>query len=215
MSQTYQAKVIHEQGGDVVRVKSGGKITVDSGGILELSAGAIFGGGSAGTPAGAGVAASEGIIVPRQTLLTLTGALVTLTDTGTNGAHGSLKIYDFPEGHILLLGAIANCSVTAGVGGVADGAVVLQALGTGAAATDNATLVGSGEADWLASNSATLVGGIGTWATQNGSLPLNNGVATARDLNLNVVVADADVSAGDTIAYTGSILITWVLLGDR
>ena len=112
------------------------------------------------------------------------------------------------------VGVAAGTGVVAGAGGIADAATVLQSLGTAAVGTDNATLT-STEADWLPSNSAVLSGGIGSWATQNGSLSLQSGVSSVRDVYLNAVVADADSSASDTLTYTGTIQLVWINLGDR
>lgn len=209
--------VVREQGGAVLRCKDGGSIVIETNGLLDV------GGAGArkvapnppGAVAGSGIAVEEQIFVFNRTKFTLTNWVQTLTDTGANGAHGGIKIYDFPEGLLLINGVVASATVVAGAGGVADGAVVLQALGTAVAATDNATLVGTGEGNILASNSTTLSSGAGTWGTQATGLVLNSGVNTPTDMYLNTVVADADVSAGDEIVYNGTIWVVWGIIGDR
>lgn len=208
--------IVREQGGSVLRCKDGGTITVETNGLMEIGGAAArkFAANIPGAVAGTGVTAEEQLFVFNRTKITLTGVVQTLADTGANGAHGGLKIYDFPEGLLLIQGVVASAVVTAGVGGVSDTATVLQALGTATAGVDNATL-SSTEADILASNSAALTGGVGAWGTQATGLVLSSGVSTPKDMYLNTVVADADVSAGDTIIYDGTIWIVWGIIGDR
>jgi hypothetical protein len=149
-----------------------------------------------------------------KTVLTLTALSVTMTDAGAAGSHGSHKVYDFPAGPIQVLGCSYNLAITAGAGGIADGAAVVGALGTVTTATDNAALTTT-EADLIASTAGTLTAGVGALA-KHGSIVTTafDGTATAKDAYLNLAVPDADSSANDTIAVTGTITICWINLGD-
>lgn len=109
-----------------------------------------------------------------------------------------------------------SLTLTAGAGGIADGAAVVAAIGTASLATDNATLAGTGEANILPSTAYTLVDGVkaATGVSTTALLALVDGTATAKDAWLNFAVPDADSSASDTLTVAGSVTITWAHLGD-
>lgn len=164
---------------------------------------------------GAALSAVEyGDNVVHKTVITLSSLSVTMTDATTSGCHGSHKVYDFPAGVIQLLGAVCDLSVTAGAGGIADGAAVVASLGSATAGTNNATLT-STEADMVASTAATLTAGVGAFDA-HGSLVATgfDGHTTPVDAFLNLAVPDADSSASDTITVSGTITLTWVNTGD-
>lgn len=170
-----------------------------------------------GTSPATGVTVSEaGTGLLHQTTLTLTAVSVTMVDAGAAGSHGSVQLYDFPAGLIGHLGATMSLTLTAGAGGVADGAAAVAALGTAALATDNATLAGAGEANLLPSTAFTLVGGVkaNTSVSTTALIALVNGTATPVDVYLNIAVPDADSSADDTFSVTGTVTLTWAFLGD-
>jgi hypothetical protein len=169
-----------------------------------------------GAVAGSGVALVEnGNGAVHKTVFTLTAVSVTVTDTGgANGAQGNIKIYDFPEGIIVRGGCVANATTLAGAGGIADGAAVVLALGSVAAGVGDATLTTT-EADFVPSFAGTLTAGAGAF-TEDGPPSVTNldGHTTAVDLILNVAVPDADVSASDTLAVTGTVTCVWSNVGD-
>lgn len=169
-----------------------------------------------GAVAGTGVAVTEnGDGAVHKTTFTFTAHSQATTDAGAAGAHGSTKIYDFPQGYILHLGTTCNLTTLAGSGGIADGAAAVFALGSVTTATDNATL-GTTEADFIASYAGTLTAGAGVFTkTGTGTFTAFDGHTTALDLYLNAAVPDADHTASaDTIAYTGTCTMTWVNQGD-
>ncbi len=166
-----------------------------------------------GAVAGTNIAAVEKVGVVRQTIITLAAESLTMTDATTAGCHGSQKIYDFPEGRICILGAHADLVLTAGAGGISDTAAAVAALGTAALATDNAALSGT-EADLIASTTATLSGGIGDFEGANTAATFWDGSATAKDCFLNIAVPDAGSTGNDTMLVSGTVTLTWVLLGD-
>jgi len=169
-----------------------------------------------GTGGGAGVTVTElGDGIVHKTYFSIAALSISVTDSaGVNGGQGSQKIYDFPAGAIQVLGASYNLSTLAGAGGIADGAALIGALGTTAAAADNSTLTTT-EADFIASTTGTLVGGAGD-LKKYGSLVAAafDGTTTAVDLYLNLAVPDADISASDTVEINSTIEVYWVNLGD-
>lgn len=209
---SYQPKVYRKQGGDELVVASGGKITVESGGAIETAKGV-------GAAAGTGVVAQEfGDGVFHKTVLTLTNVAVALTDEAGVVAYGSQKVYDFPAGAILLLGAVADLDVTkssAGVNADWDGDF---GLGTAAAGNNNA--LATTEQDILpttatpqAAAGVTTAKGQST-ATEN---KVHDGTSTAIECHLNVLVDDADHNVAGTacnLIFNGTITLHWINLGD-
>lgn len=167
-----------------------------------------------GAVAGTGITVSEsGNAALHRTTFTLTAHSLTMTDAGAAGCHGSQKIYDFPEGHILILGAHCVLTVTAGAGGIADTAVLDLGVGSAAAGVDNDELATT-EANVLHVDELELADGV---AAADDILVANlalDGSATAADLYLNVAVDADDASASDTLAVTGTITVLWTKLGD-
>lgn len=171
------------------------------------------------TSAGFGAAAGTGVTADtvrgtlNVTTIDIADLALATTDNGTI-ASGSQKIYDFPAGNILVLGAVGLLSIVAGAGGLTDTAAVVMSVGTVAAAAD-ATLT-STEANIIPSTTATLSGGENAAVDMASTAQLiADGTATAIDAYLNVGVPDAGTSASDTLTVNGSITITWVNLGDN
>lgn len=153
--------------------------------------------------------------VVRQTVIAISGLSVAMTDADTAGCHGSQKLYDFPAGSILVLGALTNLMITAGAGGIADGAAVVGAIGSTATATDNATL-STTEANMCPSTAATLTAGEGTMKGEPTAVAFLDGTGTPVDAYLNFAVPAADATAtADTLTVTGFVIITWIALGDN
>lgn len=168
-----------------------------------------------GAAATAGVAATETVVGPfRKTVLTFTNVSITMTDATTAGCHGGTKVYDFPAGLALILGAVTDLQIAAGAGGISDTAAVVGAVGTVVAATNNETLT-STEANIVPSTAATLTSGAGNCDGEATTSPLLDGTATAIDMYLNFAVPDADSSASDTITVNGTITFLWTIIGDN
>src|SRR4051794_36785010 len=75
--------------------------------------------GGVGAAAGTGAVATEyGDGRFHQTLLTFTNTPVVLADNAGVVAYGSQKVYDFPAGAILFLGAVADLALTKSSAGV-------------------------------------------------------------------------------------------------
>jgi predicted RecA/RadA family phage recombinase len=174
------------------------------------------------TPAGVGAAKGTGVTayemgdrVLHHTRLSLDALSVTMADAAGGQSSGGTKIYDFPAGAIKMVGAIANLTVTAGSGGIADAFDGDFALGSVVAAAD-ASLSGT-EANILPSTAMPqAVAGVTTAKGQSTAAQeiVLDGTTTAVDLYLNALVDDADSSGNDTLAFTGTIDLFWINLGD-
>lgn len=181
--------------------------------------GRLFGFGK-GAPAGTGVSAQENGIggAIQKTTLTFTSLGVTVANT-TGASFGSQKIYDFPLGRILILGGRALLTFTWAGTGIAAAGSGDASLGT--TATADATLGGT-DVDIMASTAmidpfVLGVGALGA-AGLGGNLitPTTfDGTATAKDMYLNLICDDADVSDADSsvITVNGTITFSWVNLG--
>ena len=177
-----------------------------------------------GTPNGSTVTVKEyGSDVLHRTVLTCTATPVTITDdAGVAQYGGTAKLYDFPEGLLVTLGAVIDGSVTLGTTGTITntwaGGV---ALGT-ATATTGATLTGT-EADIMpevdvaaATAKVATVDAVSaaTALTESGGRWLD-GTGTAKDLYLNLVVDDSASHTSGTGTFTGTVTLVWMIVGDK
>lgn len=194
------------------------KRTVDT---LNTMLTELYDGGASSVTSGIGAAGELGVVATEygdaaihKTVLTLSGISITMTDASTAGCHGSLKVYDFPNGIIQILGSSYDLTTLAGAGGIGDTAALVGSLGSATVSTSNATLTTT-EADLIASTSGTLTAGAGTLKSY-GSLVATafDGHTTAVDAYLNLAVPDAGSSASDTVTVSGTITIVWSNLGN-
>jgi hypothetical protein len=149
----------------------------------------------------------------RQTKLTL--AAVQVSVVGATGVgFGGTQIYDFPKGQIHVLGVTAALAFDFAGTSITATAVISFGLGTAVAANGN--LNDATDIDLLPStNSAAAVAGI--TAAKGASLVTSaqfDGRTTAKDMFLNLNVPDANIGETDIVKATGTIVITWVDLGD-
>jgi hypothetical protein len=148
--------------------------------------------------------------IVRQSTLTLTLTVdnkITLADGADHGA--GVKVYTFPAGRILVLGAVINC--TTEIEGASGGAATVDlAVGTVTAA-DDATLT-STEANIIPS---TATGnGNDTWKTALAASAQFDGTSTAVALYVNAGVTDAISASAVTVSIAGTLTVTWINLGD-
>lgn len=171
----------------------------------------------AGTAAGTGnvatITAGDAVI---KASLKLTNVAVPLVDEAGVVAYGGLKIFDFPAGTILVLGAHADLDLTkssAGVNANWDGDF---GLGT-VTASNNGTL-SSTEQDILPTTATPQAsGGVTTANGQNAAVAFLDGTSTAKDVFLNVLVDDADHDVTGTacnLIFNGTITLHYIILGD-
>lgn len=176
-----------------------------------------------GAKNGATVSALErGDGVVHQTVLTLAATPLTIADDAGVAQYGGVKIYDFPAGSIMTLGAVIDAAVTLGsTGTITDTWAGGVALGT-ETATTGATLTGT-EADVMpevdvaaatAKVAAIDAVCVATALTESGARWLD-GTGTAKDLYLNLVVDDHASHTAGTGTISGTVTITWVNLGDK
>lgn len=146
-----------------------------------------------------------------------TAARIPVTDAGGSGSSGSLKIFDFNEGAVQMVGSrhdwtafAEGAALTTGAG---DAAFVI-AFGSTAAVAGDGALSGT-SVNFGATRSVTLSGGAGTGATTvtAAQTPLD-GTTTAVDLYLNWSGSAASIDANSYIDVTGSFTVFGVMLGD-
>jgi len=156
--------------------------------------------------------------IVRYTQFSFSSTPVTLADEAGVVAYGGLKIYDFPAGAILFLGATSDVDLTKSSAGVNDDWDGDFGVGT-VTASNNATLATTEQtvipttATPQASSGATTANGQST-ATENAVV---DGTSTALDLYYNLLVDDADhdvTSTACNLILNGTLNVAWINLGD-
>lgn len=173
-------------------------------------------GDATGAVAGSGVTAAEAAPVLHTTVLTCTARAVSVADDpGVAQYGGTGKLYDFPEGLIVIHGAVIAGALTLG----ATGTIIntwsgVVALGTAAAGT-GATLTGT-EADVMASNAvAAATAKVATIDAVSTALAMLDGTAAAKGVYLNLAVADDATHTAGTGTFTGTVTLVWSKVGDN
>lgn len=175
-----------------------------------------------GAKNGATVSASEsGDGILHKTVLTCTATPLTFGDEAGVGQYGGVKVYDFPEGLILTLGAVIDGSMTLTAPAIDtwDGDI---GLGVEAPTdhTDAANKIGQ---ILQSTATTTAVGKVATVDAVSAATALTesgarwkDGTGTAIDLYLNLLVDD-DAAHDNSITgtFTGTITILWLNLGDK
>jgi hypothetical protein len=172
---------------------------------------------AAGSPAAGSITVKEEQFGSfHKTTINLNAARVSVTDTN---AYGSLKVLDFPEGRVLVLGATASIRwavTSARAGTINDNAEMDWSVGS--AAASNVTLATT-MVDMIPKVDKTLDGAAAAYTTAStGALASSaqfDGTGTALDAYLNVSFpTTTDIDADGTLAADGRIVICWVDLGD-
>lgn len=185
--------------------------------IADLPLGPAIAAASLGAASGATVSAFETVDgLVRRTVLQVQNLPLTLADA-TQGA--GVKIYDFPEGRIHILGAIGAIAMitTSVLASTLHGGVTCK-WGVGSTTQANATLATT-EQDMIPVTtvvaSATInVAGAQSKASLAASLQLD-GTTTPVDAFLNISIpTGTDIDANATVLVSGTIQITWINLGD-
>jgi len=111
--------------------------------------------------AGAGVTAEEfGNALTHQSVLTLDALEITLTDDAGAGQYGTLPLYEFPAGNIMVLGAVIDAEITLNETWWVDN--IPGDVGIGTAAVANGDALATTEQDILATTPiAALVAQVG------------------------------------------------------
>ena len=170
-----------------------------------------------GAAAGTGVVATEyGNGTVHQTVLTCTNVAVALSDNAGVVAYGGLKIYDFPAGSVLIMGAVPDISLTKSSAGVNDNWDGDFGLGT-VTATNDATLATTEQNLLPTTATPQAAAGVTTSDGKNAAVAFLDGTTTAVDCFLNYLVDDADHNVAGTacnLVVNGTITLTWINLGD-
>lgn len=154
-----------------------------------------------------------------HTKFTVTALPLTISNAVAGTQASGLKIYDYPEGRILVLGATATMAETTTsviLSTLNGGSTAKFALGTtiGTNAAMSTTEVDHIPATSITSSATINVAGAAATAALAASAQFD-GTATAKDLYLNFAVpTDGDLDADATITLTGVVEVTWILLGD-
>lgn len=151
-----------------------------------------------------------------QTVITITAMPVTVADA-TVGV--GTKIYDFPEGRLFILGGTgsAQFTTTSALASTLNTGVSCR-WGLGTVTQSNATLATT-EQDLLpvttfAASTTINVANAAT-TSQLAAAAQFDGTATAKDAFFNISVPTAtDIDGDATVLVSGSITISWILLGD-
>lgn len=180
--------------------------------------------GTVGTTSGLSVV-ERGNGAIHKSVITLNNVSIAINDDAASssdgGAWGSLKLYDFPEGHVAVYGAhmvFPAGSVTAGSGGIVDAATLKMGVGTTAREYGASFALASAEKNIVPENAAVGLTGGTTTAIESSAFTttlISDGSSTASDAYLNVVAAsDSDASAEDTLTVSGTVTIIWMNMGD-
>ncbi len=172
--------------------------------------------GVGSSPVSTSVATESGSDVVHKTVLALTDVSVTAGNT-TGVSFGGTKVYDFPEGRILLLGATLD-SLTFDLTDAGNATPVAAADGGDIAF--GTTVAGDGtlsaaDVNVIPSTSIDPISGGVTGAALAVSAQFD-GTTTAVDVYVNVLVDDADVGNGasDVILVSGTLTLVWANVGD-
>ena len=173
--------------------------------------------------AGAAVAPATGEIVTKhaqfgpfcQTTLTLNNVPQAVVN-GTE--YQGTKIYDFPQGRILVMGVTATLQqkTTSAILATLNSGTGAISVGT---ATASATTLASTMVDLLPSTaftSSTVINVAGTAVSSALAASAQfDGTSTAKDVYLNTAYATTtDVDGNATQTISGTVVITWTQLGD-
>lgn len=144
-------------------------------------------------------------------------ASFTITDLGVLGGHGTAVLRGLPEGNICLLGAVVNVSLEAGAGGIIGAWIGNFAIGS--APSVDATALATDKADVISSTALAAAAAGVSPKTRGASTPTEAGTvfdntAGTLELNLNVTLPDASLTAADTMTATVEVYLAYTLLGD-
>lgn len=153
-------------------------------------------------------------------LCVTTLTLANVAQAVVNGTeHQGTKIYDFPQGRINILGVTATLQqkTTSALASTLN-ASSIGAIALGTAASASTTLNGTA-ADLLPSTAFTSSATINVAGTAvSNALAASaqfDGTTTAKDVYVNTAYATTtDVDADATQTISGTVVITWVNLGD-
>lgn len=176
----------------------------------------------AGLPNGDTVFATEetsGIV--NKTILDLGSTPVSVASITTGAGVGGVKIYDFPQGRILVLGTIADVILTIDAGDQADftDATPEGDIGIGSVTPANADALGTDATDDDFSTATAFV--MANYSDPSVQVPSEaslqfDGTSAALDMFVTALVDAADIDDGvtSTVYISGKVICHWINLGD-
>lgn len=156
-----------------------------------------------------------------RTKLKLSSVPVSVVSVTTGAGVGGTKIYDFPEGRILVLGTMADLSIEIATAKQADftDATPEGGIGIGTVAPANADALGTDATDDDFATATAFV--MAAYADASVQCPSEaslqfNGTATPIDMYVNVLVDAVDIDDGVTteVLVSGLVSFQWINLGD-
>lgn len=172
-----------------------------------------------GSVNGATVSAVEyGEGVVHKTVLTLASTPISVVSVTTGNGVGGTKIYDLPEGRILVLGAMADLSLAVETeSDFADGTPEGD-IGIGTVAPANADALGTDatDDDMATATAFTMTDYAATVKCPSEASAQFDGTGTAKDIYVNALVDAADIDDDTTtnLLVSGTVTVTWINLGD-
>lgn len=151
----------------------------------------------------------DGIL--NKSTIRLAGESMTITYNGSGTNHtGGVKIYDFPEGRILVHGVVVDNFKFVGTSGIATNEGGDFAIGTvsatlGTIATTEEDLTPETSLDPFSDSADSELAAAAQF----------DGTATAVDAYVNVLVDSGDLSANGTGTVDCVVYILWSLIGDN
>ncbi len=175
-----------------------------------------------GLPNGSTVLATEdgeGLI--NKTVLDLASTPIFIASITTGNGVGGVKIYDFPQGRILVLGTMADIILTVDAGDQADftDATPEGDVGVGSVTPANADGLGTDATDDDFSTATAFV--MADYNDPIVQIPSEaslqfDGTSTALDMFITALVDAADIDDGvtTTMYISGKVVCHWINLGD-
>ena len=184
-------------------------------GDLTLTGGEIKNTDNAGAVvAGTCTAAEYNVNGYHKTVLTLLGGTTFALEDKDDG--GGIKIYDFPQGQVLILGTLVDATITLDTNVTAP---YVMSVGTVVGVDSEATLTTT-EANFVASTAVTNGAaqdfhGVSAATSVGLTGEPYNGTSTALPLFVNAAIAAGSITGGATLAATGgTVTVWWIYLGD-
>lgn len=225
---SYQPKVYRKQGGAIQVIADGGELALESGGTLTHESGSLeISENGVGAKNGSTVTVVEhGNAVVHRTVFTCTATPITMADEAGVIQHGGVKLYDFPAGLLMTLGAVIDGSVTTPVHDDASGGTIATwdgDIGLGTVVASNNNSLAATEQNILQTTATTQavaqvanVDAVSacTLLTESAASWID-GTGTNPDLYLNLLIDDSANNDAHTALFTGTVTVTWINLGDK
>jgi hypothetical protein len=151
--------------------------------------------------AATGVTATDaGVGEVHKTVISLNALAMTLTDVAATGQWGAAKLYDFPTGNIMVLGAVVDADITLVETWWVDN--ITGSMGVGTAPNTDATTIATTRQNIVAvTNIAALAAQVGPINAQSTAALVTGAAGTTdADAYLNVKIADNAAHCPDLVS---------------